>query len=110
MKTVAKVQDSEDAYLLTSFLAAQGIRAYVLDEYMVQQAWYYSNAIGGVRVVVDDRDEDAAEEQCNEYFGSLRKAPLPVATVRAWPVVMLLSLMLGLPFLIFGRKKSHFNE
>ena len=35
---------------------------------------------------------------------ALRDGPYPMNPVRAWPVVILLSLLMGAPFLLFGRK------
>lgn len=43
-------------------LEAGGVPAYIQDENMVQTDWLYSNAIGGVRVQIDEDDEDRAKE------------------------------------------------
>ena len=106
MKTIASFIVSEEAYLLRSFLEMRGIRSYVFDEYMIQQIWYYSNAIGGVRVVVSEEDFIEAERECSDYFESIREGGSTVTAVRAWPVVLLLSLIAGYPLMIFGRKKN----
>ena len=69
----------------------------------MQVAWHYSNAIGGVRVVVHDQD---ANNATHEYFRELRAEPRPIAAPRIWPVVMLVSLFTGLPTLMFGRNEA----
>ena len=43
-------------------LEAGGVPAYIQDENMVQTDWLYSNAIGGVRVQIDEEDADRAKE------------------------------------------------
>jgi hypothetical protein len=59
----------------------------------------------GVRVQVNEDDVDAAEALYHEYMESLRSGPYPVAPVRAWPIVVLATLLVGVPFFIFGRRK-----
>ena len=72
----------------------------------MQVAWHYSNAIGGVRVVVHDQDAIDANNATHEYFRELRAEPRPIAAPRIWPVVMLVSLFTGLPTLMFGRNEA----
>ena len=105
MTTICHFRVPEDAYLFRSYLLTRGIDAHILDEHMVQVAWHYSNAIGGVRVVVHDQDAIDANNATHEYFRELRVDPLPLNTPRAWPVVMIVSLFMGVPALIFGRNK-----
>jgi hypothetical protein len=62
MITFATFSKPEDAHLLRLRLGAGGIDAYVQDENMVQMNWLYSNAIGGVRVQIDETDLEAARE------------------------------------------------
>lgn len=62
MKTIATFSKPEEAHLLRMRLEDVGLRAFVCDEHMVQLDWFYSNAIGGVRVQVFPEDESAAEE------------------------------------------------
>ena len=35
---------------------------------------------------------------------ALRAGPYPINPVRAWPIVLVLSLYVGIPFMLFGRK------
>lgn len=62
MITVATFSKPGDAHLLRLRLGAGGVDAYVQDENMVQMNWLYSNAIGGVRVQIDETDLEAARE------------------------------------------------
>jgi len=104
MTTIATFPTPEDAHLFRAFLESQGIEGQLLDENFVQLCWHYSNAIGGVRVAVDEADEAAASAVYQTYMARLRAGPYPLSPVRAWPVVALLSLFLGVPFMLFGRK------
>jgi len=62
MITVATFSKPEEAHLLRLRLGAGGVDAYVQDENTVQMNWLYSNAIGGVRVQIDEADLEAAKE------------------------------------------------
>jgi hypothetical protein len=104
MTTIATFTVPEDAYLFRAFLESRGIEGFVLDEHFVQLFWYYSNAIGGVRVVVEEADVEEAIQCYRDYTFALRAGVYPVRPVRAWPVVVLLSIAFGLPFLILGRR------
>lgn len=45
-----------EASIAKGLLASHGIRSYIKDEFMNETS-YYSNAIGGIKVQVEDRDE-----------------------------------------------------
>jgi len=62
MLTVATFSKPEEAHMLRLRLEAGGVPAYIQDENMVQTDWLYSNAIGGVRVQIDEEDADRAKE------------------------------------------------
>lgn len=109
MTTIATFTVPEDAHLFRMFLESRGIGGFVLDEHFVQLIWYYSNAIGGVRVAVNEEDADEACNAYHEYMGALRVGPYPLRPVRAWPVVLLLSIVVGGPFLLFGRHPARPN-
>lgn len=105
MWTIARLDAPEDAYLFKAFLDARGVDATVLDEHVAQLFWHYRAATGGVRVVIHDEDDlSAAEDARQEYFQSINAHPSVTSEVRWWPVVLLLSWMIGGPFLLFGRR------
>ena len=103
MTTIATFTTPEDAHLFRAYLGDHGIDASLNDEYFVQLFWYYSNTIGGVRVVVDDSDVDDATAAYKTYMEALRDGPYPLNPVRMWPIVVLISLIVGAPFILFGR-------
>ena len=105
MTTIATFTTPEDAHLFRAYLGAQEIEGFLLDEYFVQLFWYYSNALGGVRVVVDDADAEAATKAYESYMAELRTGPYPLNPVRAWPIVALISLFVWIPLILFGRHK-----
>lgn len=62
MLTIATFSKPEEAHMLRLRLEAGGVPAYIQDENMVQTDWLYSNAIGGVRVQIEEEDADRAKE------------------------------------------------
>jgi hypothetical protein len=106
MTTIATFPVPEEAHLFRTFLESRGIQGFVLDENVVQLFWHYSNAIGGVRVAVADPDAEDAFTACQEYMAALREGPYPEEPVRIWPAVALISLIFGLPLLLFGRRSN----
>ena len=105
MNTIARFQLPEEAYLFRSYLESHEIESHVFDEHLVQLAWHYSNAIGGVRVAVSDSYSEEASKHFAEYSKALRQSPTNRSEVRAWPLTLLISLLIGVPVLVFGRKK-----
>lgn len=106
MVTIAKFSKSEDAYLFRSFLEAQGIESHIFDEHISQLFWHYTQAFGGVRVVVADEDVKQAEALFAEYDESMKSTPFVEPQVRAWPIMALASLICGFPVMLFGRKSK----
>lgn len=106
MVTVAKFFKVEDAYLFRSYLEAREIEAHVFDEHVSQLFWNHIQAFGGVRVVVADEDYEKAEELYVEYNDSMKSAPNFERPVRAWPIMVLASLFMGVPLMLFGRKSK----
>ena len=61
-----------DAELARAQLDLAGIPAAVQDQHLVSIQWLYSNAIGGVKVKVDEMDLQAAREAlAQEYSADL---------------------------------------
>ena len=110
MKTIARFQVPEDAYLLRGYLQSRGIGAHVFDEHVVQLFWHYSNAIGGVRVVVGEEDEAEATALCREYMQALKAEPVLVSYVKPWPLILMMALLIGPPALVFGKRVLRFTK
>jgi hypothetical protein len=105
VKTLARFDAPEDAYLFRAFLESRAIESSVLDEHVAQLCWHYRRATGGVRVVIDDEiDPGEAEAVREEYFRALAAREPVSGEVRWWPVVLLLSWFVSGPLLLFGRK------
>ena len=62
MRIVAAYSKPEEAYLAKTRLEASGINATIRDDLTVSVYWLYSNAIGGVKVEVEDEDFDEARK------------------------------------------------
>jgi len=61
MVTLATFSKVEEAHLLRMRLEDGGVPAYLRDENTIQIDWLYSNALGGVRVEVDEENVEAAK-------------------------------------------------
>ena len=105
METIARFYKVEEAYLLRSFLDSEGISAHVFDEYTPQAHWLYTQMIGGIRVVVDMEDAPQAVELYRKYEQTVNAGPPVVGDVKAWPLALLVSLIVGVPLFLLGRKK-----
>jgi hypothetical protein len=60
--TVASCSEPIEGHLLRTRLEAEGIRCFVADEHTVSANWFYSNAIGGVKLQVRESDLDSARD------------------------------------------------
>jgi hypothetical protein len=58
--TIASFSHAPEAYVVTTRLQAEGILAFVADDYMVTMNWLYSNALGGAKVRVRESDAERA--------------------------------------------------
>lgn len=105
MTTIATFPTPEDAHLFRAYLGSEGIAAYLENENVVQLFWHYSNATGGVRVAVHESDIEEATKAYHTYMEALRAGPYPINPVRAWPLVILISIVAGIPLLLFGRER-----
>ena len=66
---VAAFREPWEAHMFRSRLEAEGVPAFVAYEYHVGNAWHYSNALGGVKVHVDEERKDEArsiERRCRD--------------------------------------------
>lgn len=62
MKIVSTYSTPAEAHLALCRLESAGIDAVIRDEFTVTFDWFYSNAIGGVKIEVVDEDAAAARE------------------------------------------------
>lgn len=60
--TVASYRDLPNADLARAALQSAGIAAWIQDDNLVRMDWFYSNAIGGIRLQVEAADAEAARE------------------------------------------------
>ncbi len=62
---IRKFRDLPEAWLAKGALDAAGMESHLLDENMVRLDWFYSNAIGGIRLCVREHDAARALEVLN---------------------------------------------
>ena len=60
--TAGSYLDALEAHLARSKLEREGIRAYLADENIVNLDWFYTQAVGGVKVQVEAHDVARARE------------------------------------------------
>src|SRR5215472_14010388 len=60
--TVGRFRDLSEALLAKGMLESAGIECFLADQDLVRMDWFYSNAIGGMRLQVKEEDTDAATE------------------------------------------------
>lgn len=63
---VERFRDLVEAELARGKLESAGIRCMVADENLVRMDWFYSNAIGGLRLMVSGEDAEAARAILDE--------------------------------------------
>lgn len=68
MVVVARFSFPHEAHIAKTSLEAAGIESNIADEHTVNTQWLYSNAIGGVRLMVHENDAQIAAEILNADF------------------------------------------
>ncbi|EGU32530.1 DUF2007 domain-containing protein [Vibrio scophthalmi] len=71
MIVVARFSFPHEAHIAKASLDCAGIECYLADEHTVNAQWLYSNAIGGVRLMVHETDITVASELLNSDFSHL---------------------------------------
>lgn len=66
LAVIRKFRDLPEALLAKGALDAAGIESHLLDENLVRLDWFYSNAIGGVRLCVRVNDASQAFRILNQ--------------------------------------------
>lgn len=75
MITVAAFSKPEEAHLLRLRLAAGGVQAFIQDENLIQIDWLMSNALGGVKVLIDEADAELAKQILSSDAEGLDELP-----------------------------------
>jgi len=103
---VRRFRDPWTAALARAHLDAAGIEAVLLDEHIVAQNWLYSNAVGGVRLCVDQGSADAARELLAgvDVTPTRPRSVLTKAAVFSLIVLAPLTLVLGAIALVIERR------
>jgi hypothetical protein len=61
-KTIITFTSPQEAYMAKGYLESQGIGSFIMDDMTAQVNFLYSNAIGGVKVLVSDEDYEQGIE------------------------------------------------
>ena len=61
-KTIITFTRPQEAYMAKGYLESQGIESFIMDDMTAQVNFLYSNAIGGVKVLVSDADYERGIE------------------------------------------------
>jgi Putative prokaryotic signal transducing protein len=59
---IARFRDVPVASMVKGALESAGIQCFLADDQMINTNWFYSNALGGVKILVSPADFDAAKE------------------------------------------------
>lgn len=60
--TIAHFRDLPEALLAKGALESSGINCFLIDDNVVRMDWFYANAIGGIRLQVEELDVGSAQE------------------------------------------------
>lgn len=117
MIVVARYSFPHEAHIAKASLESAGIESYIADEHTVNTQWLYSNAIGGVRLMVAERDaeqalqilnSDFSQDVDNEMSGAERSEVCPkcgshdlVAYTKGKRSAFLVFILLGFPLFFY---------
>src|SRR5688500_2839037 len=110
--TVMSFSQPIEAHVARTKLESEGIECAVADEHIVRMDWFYSMAVGGVKVKVRERDLDRARELLNPAVSVAEPSLLVCPKCQSRAVdyntparrIALCFLFLGLPFPYLRRK------
>ncbi len=66
MVTLRRFRDMPEALLAKGCLESAGIESCLLDDNMVRLDWFWSNLVGGIKLQVDPKEVEAANEILNQ--------------------------------------------
>lgn len=119
--TIACYRDIPPAGLAQSILEAEGIISFLDNQFMVGVNWLYSDALGGIKLRVAERDAEEAVKILEAYsapyqgaeqaeVGQLPASACPecggteIKTINYQRKSAALSLLLSLPLLFFSKR------
>ncbi|GAL10968.1 hypothetical protein JCM19233_1953 [Vibrio astriarenae] len=68
MIVVARFSFPHEAHIAKASLESAGIESFIADEHTINTQWLYSNAIGGVRLMVSENHAEEATEILGKDF------------------------------------------
>jgi predicted RNA-binding Zn-ribbon protein involved in translation (DUF1610 family) len=118
---IAQFRDLPSAGLAQSTLEAAGIRCFLDDQYTIGINWLYSNALGGIKLRVMESDAGKAREILQNQIDNTQDVDVHQGEALPDSVCpkcgsteikrmnykrrfSALSLLLGLPLLVFGKR------
>jgi hypothetical protein len=64
--TIRKFRDSLEALMAQSRIESAGIETFLFDDNMARMDWFWSNLLGGIKLLVDTDEAEAANEILNQ--------------------------------------------
>ena len=65
--TLATFSNAAEVNIVKNVLEEEGIQAYIADQETVGMAWHLGNALGGIKLQVDEKSKQAAEAILERY-------------------------------------------
>ena len=119
--TIASFPKVYEAHLAKLRLVAEGIPAYLLDEHLISLHWFYSEALGGVKVQVPKEHGELAKKiiftDHREELSEMFEMEPPILCLKCgnestlfplgepW-VAVLTWMWVGIPFIIWLNKRK----
>ena len=87
--TITSFTNYLEAHIAKGRLEAEGIKTFLADKHYISMVWYLSDALGGIRIQVLEKDQDKAqkiisahlngeyEEELNQEFSSIESNSCP---------------------------------
>jgi len=114
LEIVARFSHVVEAQVAKSFLESQGITSHIMDEHIIALNWLYSNALGGVKLMVKSSDVEnvkdilrSIDEEVVTPLSAGMKCPqcqslntdIVKSVRKSWALLLLYLTALPLPFL-----------
>ena len=66
---IGRYRDSPEALVAKSILDSAGIESFLTDENLVRMDWFYSNLVGGIKLMVREEDAETARKVLEQNPG-----------------------------------------